>query len=145
MAEKRKTKRKSKTKRRKNPKRVKAGKKAARKRKRSSKPKKKNKSKKTRKKPMAGKGGIKSKLQSPLIKKVLMAAGLVSIATAVATIVLPSQAQLINSPVVKTGLGFLVGDIPGAVTNFVLATGVGGLGGNGNAASVSQQGNSGFA
>jgi len=80
---------------------------------------------------MAGKG-LKSKLQSPLLKKVLMAAGIASIATAVATIILPSQAQLINSPVVKSGLGFIVGDFPGAITNFLLSGGVGSLtGGNG--------------
>jgi len=143
MAKKRKTKRKSKTKRRKNPKRVKAGKKAARTRKRSPKRKKKNKSTKPRKKPMAGKGGIKSKLQSPLLKKVLMAAGAVSIATAVVSLVLPNQAQLINSPVVKTGLGFLVGDIPGAVTNLLLSGGVGIFTGNGNGGSPA--GNTGFA
>jgi len=78
------------------------------------------------------KGGIRSKLQSPLLKKVLMAAGLASIATAVASLVLPGQAQLINSPIVKAGLGFAVGDIPGALTNFLLSGGVGGLtGGNG--------------
>jgi len=80
------------------------------------------------------KRGIASKLQSPLLKKVLMAAGLASIATAVAALVLPSQAQLINSPVVKAGLGFVVGDIPGAVTNFLISGGVGSLTGGGNGA-----------
>jgi len=101
-------------------------------RKQAPKRKKKIKSTKPRKKAMAGKGGFKSKLQSPLLKKVLMAAGVVSIATAVVSLVLPNQAQLINSPVVKTGLGFLVGDIPGAVTNLLLSGGVGNLtGGNG--------------
>jgi len=124
---------KSKKKPRKNPKRVKAGKKAARKRKRSPKSRKKNKSTKPRKKSMAGKGGIKSKINSPIVRKVLMAAGVATIATSVAAIVLPSQAQLINSPIVKAGLGFVVGDIPGAVTNFLLSGGVGGLtGGNGS-------------
>jgi len=146
MAKRRKTRRKSKSKRRKNPKRVRAGKKAARKRKRGPKRRKKNKSTKPRKKSMA-KGGIRSKLQSPLLKKVLMAAGLASIATAVASLVLPGQAQLINSPIVKAGLGFAVGDIPGALTNFLLSGGVGSLtgGGNGAATSTQQQAASGFA
>jgi len=91
--------------------------------------------------------GIKSKLQSPLLKKVLMAAGLASIATAVASLVLPGQAQLINSPIVKAGLGFAVGDIPGALTNFLLSGGVGSLtgGGNGAATTTQQQAASGFA
>jgi len=92
------------------------------------------------------KRGLTSKLQSPLLKKVLMAAGLASIATAVAALVLPSQAQLINSPVVKAGLGFAVGDIPGAITNFLLSGGVGSLtGGNGAANGGAGPGTSGFA
>jgi len=78
------------------------------------------------------KRGFASKLQSPLIKKVLMASGLATIAVSIASIVLPNQAQLINSPVVRAGLGFVVGDIPGALTNFLLAGGVGGLTGGAN-------------
>jgi len=106
---------------------------------------KKNKSTKPRKKTMAkGLGGIKRSLNSPILKKVLMASGLVTIATAVASIILPNQAQLINSPVVKAGLGFVVGDIPGAVTNFLLAGGVGNLSGGGSNG-ASSAGNSGFA
>jgi len=114
--------------------------------KRRTKPKtrKKNKSTKPRKKSMAGRGGIRAKLNSPLLKKVLMAAGLASIATAVASLVLPGQAQLINSPVVKAGLGFAVGDIPGALTNFLLSGGVGGLSGGSNGGAVAQS-TSGFA
>jgi len=144
MVKKRKTRRKSKSKRRKNPKRVKAGKKAARSRKRKSKPRKKNKSTKPRKKTMAGRG-IRSKLQSPLLKKVLMAAGLASIATAVAALVLPNQAQLINSPIVKAGLGFAVGDIPGALTNFLLSGGIGGLTGGNGGSNAAAQSTGGFA
>jgi len=81
------------------------------------------------------KRGITSKLQSPLIKKILMASGLATIAVSVASIVLPQQAQLINSPVVRAGLGFAVGDIPGAITNFLLAGGIGSLTGGGNGGS----------
>jgi len=143
MAKRSKKRSKKKSKRRKNPKRVKAGKKAARKRKRGSKRKKKNKSTKPRKKPMAK--GLSSKLKSPLLKKILMAAGAVTIATSVVSLILPNQAQLLNSPFVKAALGFAVGDIPGAATNFLLAGGVGNLSGNGNAANVNQAGNTGFA
>jgi len=145
MAKKAKKRSKPKSKRRKNPKRVKAGKKAARKRKRSSKPRKKTIKKKSSPKRMAGKGGIRSKLQSPLLKKVLMAAGLASIATAVASLVLPNQAQLINSPIVKAGLGFAVGDIPGALTNFLLSGGVGSLTGGNGGSNAGASSNGGFA
>jgi len=79
-------------------------------------------------------GGIRSKLQSPLIKKVLMAAGAVSIATTVATLVLPGQAQLINNPLVKGAIGFAAGDIPGAITAFLIGGGVSSLTGNGGGA-----------
>jgi len=113
-------------------------------RKQARKSKKKNKSTKPRKKSMAGKGGISSKLKSPLLKKILMAAGAVTIATSVVSLVLPNQAQLLNSPFVKAALGFAVGDIPGAATNFLLAGGVGSLTG-GNGGSPSQAGNNGFA
>jgi len=145
MAKRSKKRSKKKSKRRKNPKRVKAGKKAARKRKRGSKRRKKNKSTKPRKKSMAGKKGLSKITNNPLLKKVLLAAGAVTIATSVLSIVAPNQAQILNSPVVKAGIGFLVGDLPGAATNFVLAGGGGFVGNGGNAGNVSQQGNSGFA
>jgi len=77
-------------------------------------------------------GSIRSKINSPLVRKVLMASGLATIAVSVASLVLPNQAQLINSPVVRAGLGFAVGDIPGAITNFLLAGGIGSLTGGGN-------------
>jgi len=113
------------------------------KRRKKPKTRKKNKSTKPRKKSMT-KGGIRSKLNSPLIKKVLMASGLATIAVSVASIVLPSQAQLLNSPVVKAGIGFVVGDIPGALTNFLLAGGAGNvIGGSGG--SGSNAGSNGFA
>jgi len=81
------------------------------------------------------KRGLSSKLNSPIIRKVLMASGLATIAVSIASLVLPNQANLINSPVVRAGLGFVVGDIPGALTNFLLAGGVGGLTGGGSAQS----------
>jgi len=81
------------------------------------------------------KRGLGSKLNSPIIRKVLMASGLATIAVSIASLVLPNQANLINSPVVRAGLGFVVGDIPGALTNFLLAGGVGGLTGGGNGGS----------
>jgi len=80
-------------------------------------------------------GSIRSKINSPLVRKVLMASGLATIAVSVASLVLPNQAQLINSPVVRAGLGFAVGDIPGAITNFLLAGGIGSLTGGGNGGS----------
>jgi len=90
------------------------------------------------------KGGIRSKLQSPLIKKVLMAAGAVSIATTVAAVVLPSQAQLINNPLIKGAIGFAAGDIPGAITAFLVGGGLSTITGGGNGGGAAA-GNSGFA
>jgi len=149
VAKKRKTKSKRKTKRKRSAKQRANDKKLGRMAKRRSKPgktRKKNKSTKPRKKSMA-KGGIRSKLQGPLVKKVLMAAGVASIATAVASIVLPNQAQLINSPIVKGALGFVVGDFPGAITNFLLSGGIGSVTGalNGGTAAGTGGNTGGFA
>jgi len=145
MAKKRKTRRKTKTKRRKNPKRVKAGKKAARSRKRGSKSRKKNKSsKKTKNRKMAGRKGISKITSNPILRKVLLAAGVVAVATSVAQIVAPSLVPTLQRPIVRAGLGFVTGDFVGAISNFVI--GGGGLGsltgGNGptNAVAQSQAG-----
>lgn len=88
--------------------------------------------------------GIRSKLSSPLIRKVLMAAGAVSLATTVAAIVLPNQAQFINNPLVKGAIGFAAGDIPGALTAFLVGGGISSLTGGGNGGAQSQA-SSGFA
>jgi len=146
MVKKRKTRRKSKTKRRKNPKRVKAGKKAARKRKSGSKSRKKNKSSKKTKKRMVGKGSVSKVLNNKILRKVLLAAGVVAVATSVAQIVAPSLVPTLQRPIVRAGLGFVTGDFVGAISNFVI--GGGGLGsltgGNGQSNAVSAS-TSGFA
>jgi len=125
---------------RKKPKKRSKPRKAARKsRRKSIKPKKKRKS-------MAGRKGLSKITNNPTLKKILMAAGAVTIATSVAAIVAPSIAPTLQTPVVRAALGFVAGDFVGAASNFVLAGGGGLIGGNGgNAANVSQQGNSGFA
>jgi len=89
------------------------------------------------------KGGIRSKINSPIVRKVLMAAGAVSLATSIAAIVLPNQAQLINNPIVRAGLGFVVGDIPGAAVNFLTAGGLSSITGGSNGGTSSVQGNTG--
>jgi len=85
-----------------------------------------------RKKSMAGRKGLGKITSNPTLKKILMAAGAVTIATSVAAIVAPSLAPTIQSPIVRAGLGFVAGDFVGAVSNFVLAGGGGLVGGGGN-------------
>jgi len=98
-----------------------------------------------RKRPMA-KRGLSKITNNPTLKKVLMAAGAVTIATSVAAIVAPSLTPTIQSPIVRAGLGFVAGDFIGAVSNFVLAGGGGLIGRGGNGGAVGGgAGNIGFA
>jgi len=95
---------------------------------------KKNKSTKKTKTRVAGKKGITKVFSNPILRKVLLAAGVVSVATSVAAIVAPSLVPTLQRPIVRAGLGFVTGDFVGAISNFVI--GGGGLssitgGGNG--------------
>jgi len=105
----RKTRRKAPTRRRKAPKRRKVKKK--------SRPKKR----------VAGKKGLKGITGNPTLRKILLAAGAVSVATSVAAIVAPQFVPTLQNPLVKAGLGFVTGDIVGAASNFIIG---GNLGGN---------------
>jgi len=96
----------------------------------------KNKSTKARKRPMVRKGFGKI-VSNPLLRKVLLAAGVVSVATSVAAIVAPSLVPTLQRPIVRAGLGFVTGDFVGAISNFVIGGGglgsiTGGSNGNGN-------------
>jgi len=83
---------------------------------------------------MAGKKNFVSKITgNPTLKKVLMAAGAVTVATSIASIVAPQFVPTLQRPIVRAALGFATGDIIGAASNFVLAGGGGNiLGGGGN-------------
>jgi len=95
-----------------------------------------NKRKKAPKRQMAGKKNFVSKtFSNPTLKKVLMAAGAVSVATTVAAIAVPSLVPTLQRPIVKAVLGFAAGDVIGGASQFLLSGGIGslGLGGsNGN-------------
>jgi len=99
-----------------------------------------------RSKSMVGFGGIKSTLNKPIIRKVLMAAGLVSVAISILSIVSPRAAGAVNTPIGRGALGFIAGDFVGGISNFLIGGGLqsvtGALGGGGNSA---VQGTSGFA
>jgi len=125
---------------RKSPKRKAAKRKAAPKRKV-------NKKKVAPKRQMAGKKGVLSKVTSnPTLKKILMAAGAVSVATSIAVIAAPSLVPTIQKPIVKAVLGFVAGDFIGAASNFVIGGGINSLkGGNGATQSSSMVGSNGFA
>jgi len=101
---------------------------------------------KTRSKSMAGFGGIKSTLNKPIIKKVLMAAGLVSVAISILTIVSPRAAGAVNTPVGRGALGFIAGDFVGAISNFLIGGGLQSVtGALGNGGGGQPQGSAGFA
>jgi len=115
------------------------------KRRKSSKPKKKsNKKNKPRKKSMVkGLGKITS---NPTLKKVLIAAGAVSVATSVAAVAFPSLVPTIQRPIVKAALGFVTGDFIGAASNFLLGGGAGQITGRMNGSqNGGTGGNAGFA
>jgi len=87
-----------------------------------------NKQKKAPKR-MAGKKNFVSKtFNNPTLKKVLMAAGAVSVATSIAAIAVPQLVPTLQRPIVKAVLGFAAGDIVGGASQFLLSGGVGSLG-----------------
>jgi len=101
-----------------------------------------NKGKKPRKN-VVSKKGLSKITGNPTLRKVLLAAGAVSIATSVAALVAPSIVPTLQNPIVRAGLGFVTGDFVGAASNFVLGGGGGLVGGNGSRSS--NVGDSGFA
>jgi len=78
---------------------------------------------------VVGFGGIKSTLNKPIIKKVIMAAGLVSIAISVLSLISPRAAGFVSSPTGRAAVGFVGGDFIGAASQFLLSGGVGSIGG----------------
>jgi len=105
--------------------------------------------KKTKRKSVAGKGVFKKLTGNPTLKKVLMAAGAVTIATSVAALVAPQFVPTLQKPIVKAALGFVAGDIVGAASNFVLAGGganiLGGRIGGADGTPIRSMGGNGFA
>jgi len=88
-----------------------------------------------------GKFGLGKITNNPTLKKILMAAGAVTITTSAAALVAPQFVPTLQKPVVKAILGFLAGDFIGAASNFLLSGGVGSVtNGNGGGGS-----NGGFA
>jgi len=86
--------------------------------------------------------GLGKIIQNPTLKKVLLAAGAVTVATSIASVVAPSLTATIQRPIVRAALGFVTGDFVGAASNFLIGGGAGSLGGNGGA---SNAGTNGFA
>jgi len=108
------------------------------------------KQKTTPKRQMVGKKNIVSKtFGNPTLKKVLMAAGAVSVATSIAAIAIPSLVPTLQKPIVKAVLGFAAGDVVGGASQFLLNGGIGSIqnivgGGNGQQ-TVNNSGGNGFA
>jgi len=103
-----------------------------------------NKQSKAPKRRMVSRKGLSKITSNPTLKKILMAAGAVTVATSVAAIVAPQFVPTLQKPIVKAALGFVTGDIVGAASNFVIGGGgLGSLGGGGNG--NSSQMNNGFA
>jgi len=94
-------------------------------------------------------GGIKKTLNQPIIKKVLMAAGLVSVAISILSLVSPRAAGAVSTPTGKAALGFVAGDFVGAISNFLIGGGLpqitGALSGGGGSGNTAVQGSAGFA
>jgi len=80
----------------------------------------------------SSKFGLGKIFNNPTLKKVLMAAGAVTVATSAAAVVAPQFVPTLQKPIVKGILGFLTGDIIGAASNFLLSGGIGGGSSNGN-------------
>lgn len=86
--------------------------------------------------------GISKITGNPTLRKVLMAAGAVSVVTSVAALVAPQFVPTIQKPIVRAALGFVTGDFIGAASNFVIGGGLPSMtNGNGNGGST----NAGFA
>jgi len=76
-------------------------------------------------------------LSNPTVRKIFIASGAASIIGTVAAIVAPQFSAQVQTPIAKAIIGFLTGDIVGAIANFILPTVAGGAaatssnGGNG--------------
>jgi len=73
---------------------------------------------------------------NPTVKKIFIASGAASIIGTVVALVAPSFAAQVQTPIAKAIIGFVTGDIVGAIANFILPTVAGGAaqssnGGNG--------------
>jgi len=92
---------------------------------------------------VVSKKGLSKITSNPTLKKVLLAAGAVSVATSVAAVVAPQFVPTIQKPIVRAALGFVTGDFIGAAANFVIGGGAGQISGGSPAAA--NTGNIGFA
>jgi len=105
--------------------------------------------KKSKSRSVAKRGILGKVTGNPTLKKVLMAAGAVTIATSVAAVVAPQFVPTLQKPIVKAALGFVAGDVIGAASNFLLAGGAssitGALGGNGRSQIMNNNVGNGFA
>jgi len=116
--------------------------KAAPKRRKAAPKRKSNKAVKPRKN-VVSKKGLSKITSNPTLRKVLLAAGAVSVATSVAAVVAPQFVPTIQKPIVRAALGFVTGDFIGAAANFVIGGGAGQISGSSPAAA--NTGNTGFA
>jgi len=92
-------------------------------------------------------GGFLKKIpiiNSPIVRKIFIAAGAVSIIVSVLSIISPRAAAAANSTVGRGVIGLATGDIVGAASNVILPLIQGQIGGGGNGGGA-VQGNNGFA
>ena len=122
------------------PKRKASKRKAPKRKARRSAPKRKVLKQKKRKNNVVSRKGISKITGNPTLRKVLMAAGAVSVATSIAALIAPQFVPTIQKPIVRAALGFATGDFIGAASNFVIGGGLPSMS-NGNGGSS----NAGFA
>ena len=79
---------------------------------------------KKRKNNVVSRKGISKITGNPTLRKVLMAAGAVSVATSIAALIAPQFVPTIQKPIVRAALGFATGDFIGAASNFVIGGGL---------------------
>jgi len=96
-------------------------------------------------------GGFLKKIpliNNPIVRKIFIAAGAVSIIVSVLTLISPRAAAAANSTVGRGVIGLATGDVIGAASNVILPLIQGGglnLGGGGNGGNTAVQGSAGFA
>jgi len=93
-------------------------------------------------------GGFLKKIpiiNNPIVRKIFIAAGAVSILVSVLNIISPRAAAAANSTVGRGVIGLATGDVVGAASNVILPLIQGQLGGNGGNGGTAIQGNNGFA
>jgi len=110
-----------------------------------------NNSKRSTNRSMVGRNFLKKipLINSPIVRKVFIAAGAVSIIVSVLSLISPRAAAAANSTIGRGVIGLATGDIVGAVSNVAIPLiqggGLGGILGGGNGGGQTTAGTNGFA